>query len=120
MKYFSNFPIVEQWVINGKEIFPKYQKEVVYDFLGSLYTKEYRTWLPCNDMGSLELFLAGNRAKLTFSGKQFDKLPIETVFTSFKQKSTVKSNDWILMDRDNQADDNAEHLYRYITEKNLL
>ena len=116
VKYFSNFPIIEQWMINGKEIFPKYQKEVVYDFLGSLYTKEYRTWLPCNDMGSLELFLAGNRAKLTFSGKQFDKLPIETVFTSFKQKSTVKSNDWILMDRDNQADDNAEHLYRYISE----
>ena len=116
VKYFSNFPIVEQWVINGKEIFPKYQKEVVYDFLGSLYTKEYRTWLPCHDMGDLELFLAGKRAKLTFSGKQFDKLPIETVFTSFKQKSTVKSNAWILMDRDNQADDNAEHLYRYISE----
>ena len=116
VKYFSNFPIVEQWVINGKEIFPKYQKEVVYDFLGSLYTKEYRTWLPCHDMGDLELFLAGKKAKLTFSGKQFDKLPIETVFTSFKQKSTVKSNAWILMDRDNQADDNAEHLYRYISE----
>lgn len=116
VKYFSNFQIVEQWVINGKEIFPKYQKEVVYDFLGSLYTKEYRTWLPCHDMGDLELFLAGKRAKLTFSGKQFDKLPIETVFTSFKQKSTVKSNAWILMDRDNQADDNAEHLYRYISE----
>ncbi len=116
VKYFSNFPIIEQWMINGKEIFPKYQKEVVYDFLGSLYTKEYRTWLPCHDMGDLELFLAGKRAKLTFSGKQFDKLPIETVFTSFKQKSTVKSNDWILMDRDNQADDNAEHLYRYISE----
>ncbi|MGN6985004.1 CDP-glycerol:glycerophosphate glycerophosphotransferase [Neisseria sp. P0008.S010] len=116
VKYFSNFPIIEQWMINGKEIFPKYQKEVVYDFLGSLYTKEYRTWLPCHDMGDLELFLAGKKAKLTFSGKQFDKLPIETVFTSFKQKSTVKSNDWILMDRDNQADDNAEHLYRYISE----
>lgn len=116
VKYFSNFPIIEQWMINGKEIFPKYQKEVVYDFLGSLYTKEYRTWLPCHDMGDLELFLAGKRAKLTFSGKQFDKLPIETVFTSFKQKSTVKSNAWILMDRDNQADDNAEHLYRYISE----
>ena len=116
VKYFSNFPIIEQWTINGKEIFPKYQKEVVYDFLGSLYTKEYRTWLPCHDMGDLELFLAGKKAKLTFSGKQFDKLPIETVFTSFKQKSTVKSNAWILMDRDNQADDNAEHLYRYISE----
>ncbi|HFC8508624.1 TPA: CDP-glycerol:glycerophosphate glycerophosphotransferase [Neisseria subflava] len=116
VKYFSNFPIIEQWMINGKEIFPKYQKEVVYDFLGSLYTKEYRTWLPCHDMGDLELFLAGKKAKLTFSGKQFDKLPIETVFTSFKQKSTIKSNAWILMDRDNQADDNAEHLYRYISE----
>ena len=67
-------------------------------------------------MGDLELFLAGKKAKLTFSGKQFDKLPIETVFTSFKQKSTIKSNAWILMDRDNQADDNAEHLYRYISE----
>lgn len=116
VKYFSNFPIIEQWMINGKEIFPKYQKEIVYDFLGSLYTKEYRTWLPCHDMGDLELFLAGKKAKLTFSGKQFDKLPIETVFTSFKQKSTIKSNAWILMDRDNQADDNAEHLYRYISE----
>ena len=116
VKYFSNFPIIEQWIINGKEIFPKYQKEVVYDFLGSLYTKEYRTWLPCHDMGDLELFLAGKRAKLTFSGKQFDKLPIETVFTSFKQKSTIKSNAWILMDRDNQADDNAEHLYRYVSD----
>ena len=116
VKYFSNFPIIEQWMVNGKEVFPKYQKEVVYDFLGNLYTKEYRTWLPCPDIGNLELFLAGKRANLSFLGKQFDKLPIEIVSTSFKQKSTVRSNAWILMDRDNQADDNAEHLYRYISE----
>lgn len=116
VKYFSNFPIIEQWMVNGKEVFPKYQKEVVYDFLGNLYTKEYRTWLPCPDIGNLELFLAGKRANLSFLGKQFDKLPIEMVCTSFEQKSTIKSNAWILMDRDNQADDNAEHLYRYISE----
>ena len=116
VKYFSNFSIIEQWMVNGKEVFPKYQKEVVYDFLGNLYTKEYRTWLPCPDIGNLELFLAGKRANLSFLGKQFDKLPIEMVCTSFEQKSTIKSNAWILMDRDNQADDNAEHLYRYISE----
>ena len=77
---FFKFPIVEQWVINGKEIFPKYQKRSCLWLSRTVYTlKEYRTWLPCHDMGDLELFLAGKRAKLTFSGKQFDKLPIEAV-----------------------------------------
>ena len=32
VKYFSNFPIIEQWMINGKEIFPKYQKKLSMTF----------------------------------------------------------------------------------------
>lgn len=115
VKYYSNFPNLAQWLIDDKEVFPQYRKEVVYDFLGRLYTKEYRTWIPCPDIGSLALFLNGKRVKLTFAGKQYDKLPIEAVRLHFTQKSTVRSQCWILMDRDNQADDNAEHLYRYIS-----
>lgn len=116
IKYFSNFPVLECWISGDTEIFPMYRKEVPYDFIGRLYTKEYRTWVQCDTNGTtLKLLLDGKIAKLTFQGKQFEKLPISEVRNYFRQKSTVQSNVWILMDRDNQADDNAEHLYRYIS-----
>lgn len=115
VRYFSTFTILERWVVTGKEIFPVYQKEIPYNFLNQLYTREYRTWLPCGEDGHLELYLNNKKAKLTFLGKQFDKLSISDVRQHYSKISTVRSNAWILMDRDNQADDNAEHLYRYIS-----
>ena len=114
IKYFSNFQPLEHWVINNKEVYPSYQKEMPYDFLGRLYTKEYRTWVKCPENGNLEFFLHNQKVKLTFLGKQFEKLPISTIKQHYSKVSTVKEDVWILMDRDNQADDNAEHLYRYI------
>ena len=34
-----------------------------------------------------------------------------------QQPNNIYNNSWVFIDRDIQADDNAEHLYRYI--KNL-
>lgn len=116
IKYFSNFPPLERWIINNKEVYPSYQKEMLYDFLGRLYTKEYRTWVQCPENGNLELFLHNQKVKLAFLGKQSEKLSISTIKQHYSKISTVKDDVWILMDRDNQADDNAEHLYRYISQ----
>ncbi len=115
VKYFSSFPMVESWVSGNTELLPVYQKEVYYDFINHLYTREYRTWVQCSQESSLKLLLDGKIAKLSFKGKQFDSLPINEIREYFQQKSTIRNDVWILMDRDNQADDNAEHLYRYIS-----
>ncbi|EOH2052001.1 CDP-glycerol glycerophosphotransferase family protein, partial [Campylobacter coli] len=45
--------------------------------------------------------------------KQLQNVNIQDIRKEF-QKRLPKSNIWLLMDRDYEADDNAEHLYRYI------
>ncbi|WGE31758.1 CDP-glycerol glycerophosphotransferase family protein [Actinobacillus genomosp. 2] len=114
IKYYSNFNELTKYVLDDKNVLPTYQKEVTYDFLGHLYTKEYRSWISVADANELSFYLNNKIVKLTFAGKQYDKLGLKAVRDAFAKKSTIKNDAWIFIDRDNQADDNAEHLYRYV------
>ncbi|TWV82420.1 CDP-glycerol glycerophosphotransferase family protein [Moraxella sp. VT-16-12] len=96
---------------------PTHKKILRHNFLEHTFIYEYRYWLPLSDDGDISVAIDGNKAKIGFAG-QHVRTPIKT--TEIKNyyaklfKYPVKNNTWIIMDRDVQADDNAEHFYRYL------
>ncbi|WP_367159069.1 CDP-glycerol glycerophosphotransferase family protein [Helicobacter sp.] len=105
---------IESIIIDGREVYADYEKIVQNDFLDRIFCYEKRLWVHIpRDSTKLEIFIRGQRARITFGGKQHQSLEIKHIRNKFKQLTNV--NDlWLLMDRDTEADDNAEHLYRYL------
>lgn len=79
---------------------------------------EHYEWLSCDTAAEKQLSASG----ATFSlGKKVyhDSIPMQAVRRFFRNKLNWlpwcrTDGSWILMDRDTQADDNAEHLYRWL------
>ncbi|MBF7067248.1 capsular biosynthesis protein, partial [Campylobacter volucris] len=106
---------VESIRMDDREIYADYEKIVKYDFLDRVFCYQKRLWvsIPIDIKGGLEFFINGIRARITFNKKQLQNVNIQDIRKEF-QKRLPKGNIWLLMDRDYEADDNAEHLYRYI------
>ncbi|PZT47649.1 capsular biosynthesis protein [Helicobacter valdiviensis] len=104
---------IESILADGEEVYADYEKIVKYDFLDRVFCYQKRLWvsIPKNSEDKLEIFINNKQAMVGKNGKYF--LDIKNIRKEF-QKRLPKSNIWLLMDRDYEADDNAEHLYRYI------
>lgn len=112
------------------------QKDRRYDFLGDLFIYEKNMWLKL-DKGQefLEISSGKSQAYIEINGKRYNnKISLNELIQGFKmpfvgivlnsintQLFTLNTPDkrgfknaWLLLDRDNQADDNAEHFYRYL------
>ncbi|HDZ5240851.1 TPA: CDP-glycerol glycerophosphotransferase family protein [Campylobacter coli] len=106
---------IESIRIDNEVIYADYEKIVKYDFLDRVFCYQKRLWvsIPIDIKGKLEFFIDGVKTRITFNKKQLQNVNIQDIRKEF-QKRLPKSNIWLLMDRDYEADDNAEHLYRYI------
>ncbi len=106
---------IESILVDGEEVYADYKKIVKYDFLDRVFCYQKRLWvhIPKNAKDKLENFIDGEQSKISFNGKHYQSINIKNIRQEF-QKRLPKSNIWLLMDRDYEADDNAEHLYRYI------
>ncbi|MCE7149101.1 bifunctional glycosyltransferase family 2 protein/CDP-glycerol:glycerophosphate glycerophosphotransferase [Campylobacter coli] len=104
---------VESIVVDGEEVYIDYKKIVKYDFLDRVFCYQKRLWvhIPKNAKDKLEMFINNEQSTVGRYGEY--SLDIKSIRKEF-QKRLPKSNIWLLMDRDYEADDNAEHLYRYI------
>lgn len=104
---------IESILVDGEEVYVDYRKIVKYDFLDRVFCYQKRLWvsIPKDAKGKLEMFNNNEQSMVGKYGKYF--LDIKDIRKEF-QKRLPKSNIWLLMDRDYEADDNAEHLYRYI------
>ncbi|MDY5616853.1 MAG: CDP-glycerol glycerophosphotransferase family protein, partial [Helicobacter sp.] len=110
---------VESILVDGEEVYADYKKIVKYDFLDRVFCYQKRLWvsIPKDGKDKLEMF---NNNKQSIVGKYGEYGEYGEYFLDIKdirkefQKRLPKSNIWLLMDRDYEADDNAEHLYRYI------
>lgn len=126
--------------INQYQIAPAFSKEVGYKFFNNYYSTENIIWISyadCNYKDTLSVRINQQTADLTFDNyKSHQHLAIEKILSQLKptvKQSSIPLQDkiirrlaktmitrhyfkgaWVLMDRDVQADDNAEHLYRYI------
>lgn len=140
MRYFwnGNLPL-ESIRIGGEEIFPVYEKNTRHDFLGDEFVCERRIWVPFRSAEDvLSIALNEKESRISLQGKQFKSgvrcsqvlesmenssidlkkisimtKPLRHQASLLKNKKKFK-NAWIFMDRDTMADDNAEHLYRYV------
>lgn len=105
---------IESFRIDGEEVYADYEKIVQNDFLDRVFCYEKRFWvhIPQNS-NELEIFVRGQKARITFGGKQHQSLVVAYIEDEFQQIQNSNTL-WLLMDRDTEADDNAEHFYRYL------
>ncbi|ECL2177825.1 TPA: CDP-glycerol:glycerophosphate glycerophosphotransferase [Campylobacter coli] len=106
---------IESIRIDNEVIYADYENIVKYDFLDRVFCYQKRLWvhIPKNAKDRLDFTIDKEQVRITFNGKKYQSLFIQDIRKEF-QKRLPKSNIWLLMDRDYEADDNAEHLYRYI------
>lgn len=140
IKYFWCGDLPDESIfVGGQEIFPAYEKNRHHDFLGHEFVCERILWIhlpKSSDVLSLKLNEVPSR--LSIKGKQFisgvqcdqaidlmDKPEVDlkkinamakllrSQAKNFENQKRFKKA-WVFMDRDTMADDNAEHLYRYV------
>ncbi|EHQ0819638.1 bifunctional glycosyltransferase family 2 protein/CDP-glycerol:glycerophosphate glycerophosphotransferase [Campylobacter lari] len=104
---------IERILVDEEEVYVDYKKIVKYDFLYRVFCYQKRLWvyIPKNAKDKLEIWINDKQSMVDKYDKYF--LDVKNIRKEF-QKRLPKSNIWLLMDRDYEADDNAEHLYRYI------
>lgn len=140
LTYFSNDLIYKEVdiYVNGqianKINFSKFSSSV----LNRHFVNENRFWIHIPDGAELRATISGRPARFRYQGLNLgDRLTKERALTCFtsplspsiklpleaqrirnyatsKEARSRFSGCWVLMDRDDTADDNAEHLYRYL------
>ena len=107
---------------NGIKLKPIETKRVGRTFFGREFYSLYLSWFPLpaiNDTLSYRVKDNTENLKLSIRGRQpVHHAQMKMVSTIYKAGWDKYKQDgdsiWLFMDRDTQADDNAEHLYRWI------
>ena len=140
LRYFYYYSCEENFLLDGKSSKTHFDKIRIYDFAGEIFLYEKILWLPLDQSSQFFNAQLGNReTRIDFAGIQYNhEYDILTIINHFEGKNGIDQNGlpdeyrfyraiyqnssydklnnaWLLKDRDNQADDNAEHLYRYIS-----
>ena len=120
VKYFSANDVKMNVLHDNILVEPIAQKIIHHQYLDRLFIKEKRIWLDFPKAEQqLKIVVDQRMSTIHFNHQLFTNgLPCSAIKTYQKHlpkpRDTSKYiNSWIFMDRDVQADDNAEHLYRY-------
>ncbi|EWH10281.1 hypothetical protein DS2_08400 [Catenovulum agarivorans DS-2] len=137
LRYFCKSEMLERFEVDGVPISPAYQKIISHKLLNEVFIHEKIVWLPVGGGEELQIFLDDQISRISFNGEQVVKLLFSYVRDTFGARTYIvhhslsavilkriaklsyfssKYHDsWLFLDRDTQADDNAEHLYRYVS-----
>lgn len=117
ISYFTYFDVVHSVQLDEEEVIPRFEKTVENTFVNKLFVKEKRLWVPFDDKNSLFRILIDNRSsRISLKGTQHSKgILVRDILEAFQPSVEYKTDgSWLIMDRDTQADDNAEHFCRYM------
>ena len=142
LRYFCGAPDKESFRLDDHDSRPAFETVRTHTFVGAPFVRERIVWLPLRPHSTLTVVLGGKEARLSLNSKQHPALPMTDVLAHFAAarrapKAAPRSRSerlaravawlasrpavqrrygdaWVLMDRDVQADDNAEHLYRHL------
>lgn len=121
ISYFTGKIFFEKILINDIDTIPTCIKNRKIDLCGETFLLERFLWIPIeNETFKLNIIIKGFPAKISISKNLLSILTYQdNYFSIIKQEQTETqfTNSWIFIDRDTQADDNAEHLYNYIKNK---
>ncbi|KXV15502.1 hypothetical protein CR51_03230 [Caballeronia megalochromosomata] len=140
LRYFAAAPAFESFRLDGVEVTPAFATSRSHIFAGSPFVQERIVWLPLRQYASLSVMLDCEEVRLSLKGKRYASLSTDEIRAHFEADRRNASGSrglttqivrwlarlpavqkkyqgaWALMDREVQADDNAEHLYRYLQE----
>ncbi len=128
--------------LSGEPLKVTYRKTRLHNFMQHVFAREEICWCPWPGPGTLTVTVNGLRKPVKMPGKnspmneitipspqQFRPLPKQQnilpehkdVLELAKQQKFARlfHRAWLLMDRQNEADDNAEHLYQYLMDSNI-
>jgi len=119
--------------MNEKEILPLFSKIQKSYFLENIFIYDRTLWLNVDNDASLSIKIENMETQIYMSGKSYgneislSEIKSYLIINPFTEENNLIREDvlnplnqkkykdaWLLIDRDIQADDNAEHLYRYI------
>lgn len=123
IRYFTDEVGLEQFVVDGVDTYPIYIKNTKHDIADEKVITERWVWIPIQNAENILIKFNCARVTISVVGKQFkNEVPISSILNELLKQypkyntSNEYKDSWVLMDRDFHADDNAEHLYRYIRE----
>ncbi|WP_223511703.1 CDP-glycerol glycerophosphotransferase family protein [Pseudomonas sp. GL-B-19] len=142
IRYFTRHAHTKEILtLDSKPTIPVFDKTRKHVLFGEAFLYERIIWVKAGDTKSLFIQVEGKQdTRMTLKGKQHKAgVEVSEIFKSFRPTPVdansipedVKSlrlqaldsanrlkyaNCWVFMDRNSFADDNAEHLYRYIKE----
>ena len=126
------------FLVDGRPVQSKYAKLRRRDFLGAAFVWEHIVWLPAEGKERLAVRFPAGPASLRVKRRDFDQgIAVAAVGPALRElpanleqapekvvrvRAAARTpaamdmfrNAWVFMDRDNEADDSAEHLYRHV------
>lgn len=121
LRYFIRQETFQSVCLDGIDTIPSYAKTISHTFIDDNFVLERRIWVYVGNAEKIALKIGNMNAKLSLGNNQNNNsLKISTIsnyFKSLKPKYTISNiykDAWLFIDRDRYADDNAEHLYRYV------
>ena len=98
---------------------PDFYKETKHNFGDNYFITTHKMWVTLpSKFDEFFIKIDGKNSRICIQGKFFLNLSHKILMQELNDLNPkIIKPHWILMDRDNQADDNAEHLYRFIKNK---
>ncbi|MGQ2691693.1 CDP-glycerol:glycerophosphate glycerophosphotransferase [Campylobacter coli] len=114
--YFNDIDHKIKILLDDKVAAIKHSKIRQYDLLDKVFLYEKRMWLKLkNDTKILDIFVNSQKLKLIFNNNFINDLnEVLKVLNKQKKQRSKNSDLWLFADMSWRADDNAEHLYRYV------
>ena len=106
-----------EFFLDSSEIIPLHKKVIDHFFLTRYFISEFLYWLPINNnIGtSLKIKVDDQIARISCKSVVNKDFPLKNLCSLFDNEKDYPNNaPWMFMDRFFQADDNAEHLYRWV------
>ncbi|MGD2488789.1 CDP-glycerol glycerophosphotransferase family protein, partial [Escherichia coli] len=123
-RYYSSYNTPIEVSIGHQELIPIYFKNICHKLFSDVFFYEQRIWVQIGredyDKQIKIKLLDKFKTIRDFNRKEISTLTYKLIQQQYDNRypcfHVINSyaGCWLLMDRDNQADDNAEHLYRYI------
>lgn len=119
VRYFAKEGVFDSFRLGSAALVPVSAKKLRHTFLGSDYIIESLSWLklecvPDSSILSAEISCY-SAVEFTINGiRKGRTVSLADLRGAFPAGATDNSNIWLFIDRDTQADDNAEHMYRYV------
>ena len=93
------------------------KKTIKHTFCSCEMIYESVAWIPIPPKGTISIFVNNELRPITLNNRLFDSINVKRLLQKKGRNEEVANQVWLFIDRVNYADDNAEHLYRWIKDK---